>query len=167
MKKKEKDLFESNRKLENLASMDALTGLANRRIFDEHMNRIWQLQSRTGTELSLIICEIDFFKNYNDYYGHQAGDDCLKQVAEGLRQSVKRATDLIAWYGGEEFIIVLPDTEKPDALNVAQRIHQNIERLNIVHAESKIASNLTLSIGVSSVVPNHDHQPDTLIKKSR
>ena len=166
LQKRELELNVANKALEQLASQDGLTELANRRIFDEYIRRVWSLQSRTGTPLSLIMCDIDYFKRYNDRYGHQAGDESLKLVAKGLRGSVKRSTDLVARYGGEEFVVVLPETDTDDAHVVAGRIQRTIRRLRIPHADSDTADTVTLSIGISSMVPDHKLSPEALIKNA-
>ncbi|WP_455235333.1 GGDEF domain-containing response regulator, partial [Thiogranum longum] len=125
------ELSRSNRELKRLSSSDGLTGVANRRRFDEILAEEWQRAARTGMPLSLLFADIDFFKRYNDHYGHQAGDDCLKKVAEALQTTVHRPADLVSRYGGEEFVLILPDTTSEGALAVANKILQNVETLNI------------------------------------
>ncbi|MFC1878208.1 PAS domain S-box protein, partial [Thermodesulfobacteriota bacterium] len=115
-----KSAEEANQKLERLATLDGLTQLANRRMFDEYLAREWYRQARHNSSLSVILCDIDYFKRYNDTYGHQAGDECLKKVADKLKDSIARPSDLVARYGGEEFVLVLPSTNGQGAIHVAQ-----------------------------------------------
>ena len=143
----------ANQQLKRLATLDGLTQLANRRRFDEYMEQEWRRLATEQLPLSLILCDVDFFKLYNDTYGHQAGDEALKQVASALGQTVKRPADLVARYGGEEFAIVLPNTNKHGVLYVAECIHQAIRSLKIVHATSQVSAYITLSIGVANVIP--------------
>jgi two-component system, cell cycle response regulator len=152
-----------NQKLHHLATLDGLTGIANRREFDRILQQEWQRLNREKKLMSLIMCDIDFFKLYNDTYGHPAGDFCLKQVAKVLQSAVKRSADLVARYGGEEFAIVLPDTDPEGALFVAQRILQDLQELNIPHSASKIAPHVTLSIGVCTKMSNLEDKISTLI----
>ncbi len=159
-----KNAEEANQKLERLAKLDGLTQLANRRMFDEYLVREWSIQSRQKSSLSLILCDIDYFKRYNDAYGHQAGDECLKQVADKLKDSITRPTDLVARYGGEEFVLILPNTNSQGAIHVAQRIQTNIRKLKIPHIQSNIDMYLTLSMGISGVFPNHNQSVELLIK---
>jgi len=159
-----KNIEDANQKLERLATLDGLTQLSNRRMFDEYLVRQWSIQARQKSSLSVILCDIDYFKRYNDAYGHQAGDECLKQVADKLKDSIKRPTDLAARYGGEEFVLVLPDTNSQGAIHVAQRIKTNIRKLRIPHIQSDIDRYLTLSMGISYVFPNHNQSAELLIK---
>lgn len=146
-------LQDANHTLSELASLDGLTQVANRRCFDECFEQEWQRAQRDRRSLALILCDIDYFKRYNDLYGHPAGDRCLVQVAEAMQTTVKRSVDLVARYGGEEFAIVLPYTEANGAMQLAQEIRTAIANLHIPHAGSLIGAELTLSIGVSTVVP--------------
>ncbi len=143
----------ANQQLENLAMVDQLTQIANRRCFDLSLNRAWHHLSREQQPLSLLLCDIDYFKQYNDTYGHLEGDTCLKQIALALKQPVQRATDLVARYGGEEFAILLLNTDSDGALQVADKIHDTIQKLQIPHQASKIANQVTLSIGIATVIP--------------
>ncbi len=133
------------------AITDSLTGLANRRHFDETIRTEYYRMKRSEAPLSLLLLDIDHFKKFNDYYGHLAGDKCLQQVGAVLKTAVGRAPDVVARYGGEEFIIVLPETEKNGAIALAERIRQTIEDLAIPHAEAEVADHLTVSIGVVTV----------------
>lgn len=155
-------LEQANQELRRLANMDGLTGIANRRRFDEYLEQEWYRLAREQEDLSLILCDIDYFKNYNDHYGHQAGDDCLKEVAQAIRSTIQRPADLVARYGGEEFAIILPNTPPEGAIHIAESIRLNVKRLKIDHASSKIGC-LTLSLGVGSQVPSRQSQSSFLI----
>jgi diguanylate cyclase (GGDEF)-like protein len=139
--------------LNRLSRNDGLTGLANRRHFDEFYQQEWKRALREETPLSLILCDIDFFKNYNDTYGHQAGDDCLRAVAGVLQSCLRRPGDLAARYGGEEFIVVLPGTLREGALAVAESLRGAVEALAIPHSASAAAPVVTICLGVSFTVP--------------
>ena len=153
----------ANQELKRLATLDGLTGLANRRRFDEYIEQEWQRLAREQEPLSLILCDIDFFKLYNDTYGHQAGDDCLKQVATALRHSVKRPADLVARYGGEEFAVILPHTTAAGALCLAKSIHQQVRQLRLAHPGSTVSQYVTLSLGVAGLIPCSGVTPAKLI----
>ena len=157
------ELSRSNRELKRLSSSDGLTGVANRRRFDEILAEEWQRAARTGMPLSLLFADIDFFKRYNDHYGHQAGDDCLKKVAEALQATVHRPADLVSRYGGEEFVLILPDTTSEGALAVANKILQNVETLNIPHEKSEAANHVTLSIGIATLRPEEGGSTEQLV----
>ncbi|MBF2001620.1 MAG: diguanylate cyclase [Synechococcales cyanobacterium M58_A2018_015] len=157
-------LRQANAKLQHLALLDSLTQIANRRRFDEYLQQEWQRLQRKETPLSLILCDIDFFKRYNDRYGHQAGDACLKQVTRALQQVVKRSTDLIARYGGEEFAIILPDTDHGGAVVVAQQIRDVVRQLQIPHRGSDVANWVTLSLGIACMIPTPAHSPRNLVE---
>lgn len=156
-------LHTANQQLEKLANLDGLTQVPNRRCFDEQLEREWKRLAISQSPLSLILCDIDYFKRYNDFYGHQAGDACLRQVAKAIEQSLRRSTDFVARYGGEEFVIILPDTDFERACKVAKRIQTNVKNLNISHAQSKVSSCITLSLGISTQVPNSQSKPTSLI----
>jgi two-component system chemotaxis family response regulator WspR len=163
LEKMNNELTRSNDELQRLSTLDGLTGVANRRRFDEILEREWQRAARSGAPLSLIFADIDFFKRYNDHYGHQAGDDCLKQVAGALQQTVHRPADLVSRYGGEEFVIVLPETAPEGALAVAEKVLGNVANLRIPHATSGVSDCLTLSIGVATLTPAGDETAEELI----
>lgn len=146
-------LQQTNQDLEQLASMDQLTRIANRRQFDEYLQSEWARCNRVPRYLSLILCDIDFFKAYNDTYGHPAGDACLVQVAQILSRAAKRCNDKVARYGGEEFAFILPDTDRSGAECVAQRILQLFEQSHLPHGASKVATYVTVSIGISTMLP--------------
>lgn len=146
----------ANRQLQRLATLDGLTQLANRRRFDEYLDQVWRIGVREQQPLSLLLCDVDFFKLYNDSKGHQTGDECLQQVARSLKCAVKRPADLVARYGGEEFAVILPNTHGEGALQVAEGIRSSVRNLAIVHPQSPISEYVTLSVGVSCTVPNQD-----------
>jgi diguanylate cyclase (GGDEF)-like protein len=151
------------REIKRLANLDSLTQVANRRRFDEHLSQEWRRLAREKAPLSLILCDIDYFKPYNDYYGHQAGDATLKQVAQAIEGVIKRPADLVARYGGEEFAIILPNTGMAGAVKVAQLIQMEIKRLQIPHAHSQVSPFITLSLGITSQVPDPDLPPESVI----
>ena len=138
-----------------LSTQDGLTGVANRRHFDEALEREWRRASRSERPLSLLLLDVDYFKFFNDTAGHQAGDDCLREVARTLAASLQRASDLVARYGGEEFAVLLPETDAESALQLAELLRQRIETLHIPHEGSPLA-NVTASIGVATAVPSRD-----------
>jgi diguanylate cyclase (GGDEF)-like protein/PAS domain S-box-containing protein len=144
----QKKLVLSNKKLEKLSFFDQLTGLANRRNFDTTLERELRLARREKTLLSLIICDIDFFKLYNDHYGHQAGDACLQQIAAVLGSIPKRPADLACRYGGEEFTVILPRTDVQGVAHLAEKIRMAVQNSRISHAASKITDCVTLSLGL-------------------
>nr|WP_242032555.1 diguanylate cyclase [Coleofasciculus sp. FACHB-64] len=154
----------ANQKLQRLATLDGLTGLPNRRRFDEYLDQEWRRLRREKVPLSLILCDIDFFKLYNDTYGHQAGDTCLITVASAIAQAVKRPADLVARYGGEEFAVILPNTTQNGALQVAEEIRVAVQDLKIVHSHSLVSQYVTLSLGVATTVPDCDTSPEILLK---
>ncbi len=156
-------LAKANEELSRLATLDGLTQLANRRRFDEYINAEWRRSAREQTPLSLILCDIDYFKRYNDSYGHQAGDDCLRQVARAMSRAVKRPADLVARYGGEEFAVVLPNTKAEGAVQVAAAMQSEIEQLKLVHVASEVNPYVTLSLGVASTIPSQTFLPELLI----
>lgn len=147
------ELEEKNEMLELLSSLDGLTGLFNRRYFDHNLVKEWKQASRDETPLSLLIVDIDYLKNYNDYYGYQAGDDCLRKVGQLLYDSLLRPTDIIARYGGEEFAAILPNTESEGAEKVAERMIESVARSGIAHNGSPVAEIVTVSIGAYSIFP--------------
>ena len=164
-KRTEKALAKANLKLERLATMDGLTMIPNRRQFDDFLQQEWKRLTREQAPLSMILCDIDYFKYYNDAYGHVAGDKCLKQVAQGIDRAVKRPADLVARYGGEEFAVILTNTEIDGALKVAEEIQKEIGNLKIPHAQSIVAEYVSLSIGVGSKVPDWSGGPETFINE--
>lgn len=161
-----KELEEKNAKLELLSSLDGLTGLFNRRYFDDNLLKEWKQAIRDSTCLSLLIVDIDYFKNYNDYYGHLEGDDCLRKVAQSLYEALLRPTDIIARYGGEEFTVILPNTGSEGAGEVAKRMMDAVARLDIVHKTSSVADTVTISIGVSSLLPTRKSAVTSLLDRA-
>jgi diguanylate cyclase (GGDEF)-like protein len=159
----EKALEEANCELEQLAALDGLTRIANRRQFDQTLGREWKRLSRDSKPLSLIMCDIDFFKKYNDNYGHVAGDDCLKQVATAISSAVHRPADIVARYGGEEFGVIMPDTDLEGATVVADEIHKAVRKLGIPHNHSEAAPVVSLSLGVTTMVPVAEQSLKTII----
>ena len=156
-------LQDANEELTRLATSDGLTQVANRRRFDQYLQQEWQRMMRDRSPMSLILCDIDFFKLYNDTYGHQDGDDCLKQVAKILDRAAKRSIDLAARYGGEEFAIILPNTDQEGALRVAKGIQTAMNDKAIPHRGSKIKETLSLSMGIATTVPHNIIAPEMLI----
>ncbi|MGB3790246.1 MAG: diguanylate cyclase [Phormidesmis sp.] len=156
-------LEDFNQELKRLARMDGLTQVANRRSFDEYIERAWKNVGSGRASLSLILCDIDYFKNFNDTYGHQAGDICLKKVAKAIEKTVQRSTDFVARYGGEEFAVVLPNTNATGAERVADEIRQAIRLLKIEHSESEVSDRITLSLGIASISSSNNAHPDMLI----
>jgi diguanylate cyclase (GGDEF)-like protein/PAS domain S-box-containing protein len=156
-------LLEANRELQRISQQDGLTGIANRRYFDEYLVREWRRASRSAQTLALILADVDHFKAYNDCYGHQAGDDCLHRITEVLSAEVRRPADLLARYGGEEVVAALPDTSLEGALQIAENMRIAVEVLAIPHARSATAPHVTLSLGVAAVVPRPDILPRWLI----
>ncbi|RTR40089.1 diguanylate cyclase [Shewanella canadensis] len=148
------DLNEAKRKLEELSQTDGLTKIPNRRCFDETLQALWQKAIREESKIGLMMIDIDHFKLYNDTYGHLAGDQCLREVAQALSQTLNLNTDLVARYGGEEFVVLLPDTR--DCLSPAKRCQYNIERLGLPHNTSLTSEFITVSIGVASISPAQD-----------
>ncbi|MGR3320208.1 MAG: GGDEF domain-containing response regulator [Candidatus Anammoxibacter sp.] len=145
------ELQEANKKLERLSYLDGLTGISNRRLFDMFLDEEWRRCKRDEKCLSLIMTDIDFFKKYNDTYGHQKGDDCLKQVAAALNAVARRPGDLTARYGGEEFVLVLSNTDSSNALILAERYRDAVVSLEIPHGSSEVSDYVTLSLGVATV----------------
>jgi diguanylate cyclase (GGDEF)-like protein/PAS domain S-box-containing protein len=152
--------------LENLSTTDGLTGISNRRRFDEFLQREWRRSMREYSTLSLLIVDIDYFKEFNDRYGHLAGDDCLKQVAVTLGGTMRRASDLVARYGGDEFACVLPGMGEKKAVKVAQRIVDEVARLTIPHESSSVAEHVTVSIGVATEVPAKGREYSDLMRRA-
>jgi adenylate cyclase len=152
-----------NQGQKNLAFTDSLTQIANRRFFDYYLEQQWWRSQKYNQELSLILCDVDFFKLYNDTYGHQGGDECLRKVASAIKASV-RANDLPARYGGEEFVIILPNTDAQVAVLVANRIRFKLKEMEIPHLSSKVSSHVSISCGISSLKMNHAKSPKELIE---
>ncbi|WP_320044694.1 diguanylate cyclase domain-containing protein [uncultured Desulfobacter sp.] len=152
----QKALEMANEKLILISNQDGLTGLANRRRFDDYLSREWFAHKRIKKEFSLILCDVDHFKFYNDTYGHRKGDDCLKRIAQAIEGCMRRPRDMAARYGGEEFAAILPETGLYGALQMAENIRSQVETLYIPHESSKICDHVTISLGVAVVIPNPD-----------
>jgi diguanylate cyclase (GGDEF)-like protein len=163
LRQSEAELLQVNQELEYLVHIDSLTQVANRRCFDESLNREWQRSLREQQPLSLILWDIDYFKHYNDLYGHQAGDRCLVKIAQAVKHVLQRPTDLVARYGGEEFVVILPNTTNQGAIAVAQLIQKTILGLSTVHENSHVSNIVTTSLGIATVVPVETLQPDILV----
>lgn len=159
-------LEESNIALLRLAAMDGLTGIANRRLFDEVLEREWMSGIETGAPLSLVLTDVDNFKKFNDIYGHLAGDDCLKRVAQVVGRMPERPNDLSARYGGEEFALVLPHRNEQEAARVADAMRRGIESLSLPHKASTHNGCLTVSVGVVTRIPTADSSPAALIESA-
>jgi diguanylate cyclase (GGDEF)-like protein len=157
-------LSNANEELERLARIDGLTGIPNRREFDVNLDREWRRMAREKKPLALIMCDVDHFKQYNDTYGHQGGDDCLRKVAGALAGWARRPGDFAARYGGEEFAMLLADTDAKGAGYVAQMICDAVRRLEIPHASSSVAQHVTLSLGVCVVIPDPEANMQDLVE---
>ncbi len=168
-KKIELALQEANQKLKGLANIDSLTQIANRRCFDARLQKEWEVLAQQQRPLTLIMFDIDGFKLYNDHYGHLAGDDCLVQIAQAVyqytrHQDLRRSIDLVARYGGEEFVVLLSGKDLATGIQVAERIQQGIYRLKIPHEYSLVREIVTVSLGIASVIPSLEVQPNYLIE---
>ncbi|MDD2159394.1 PleD family two-component system response regulator [Pseudomonas sp. MIL19] len=149
--------------LKGLARVDGLTGIPNRRAFDVRLAQAWSQACREGRTLSLMMIDIDYFKRYNDHFGHVQGDECLRQVAKAIAQSVNRPYDMAARFGGEEFACILPETNLQGALILADKIQARISQLAVAHPGSEVSKWVSLSIGVASLQPRIDREPSELI----
>jgi diguanylate cyclase (GGDEF)-like protein len=158
-----RQLQQLNEELQRLAVIDELTGISNRRFFNMVLGQEWGRATREVHPLSLILIDIDSFKNYNDYYGHQKGDECLRRVARALSELVRRPGDQVARYGGEEFVVLMPHTGLRGAAGVAEKLRQQIEELNLEHARSDVSNRVTISLGVASAIPERGSSPEQLI----
>jgi diguanylate cyclase (GGDEF)-like protein len=157
-----KELELANQDLEKLAIYDELTGIPNRRYFNQYLEQEWRHCLREQASLSLILCDVDYFKKYNDLYGHQAGDRALQAVAKILAHSLKRSTDFVARYGGEEFVVILSHTDREGAYQVALRIQDNMSTQRISHPDSPLCPYVTLSMGIASAVPSNSQAAESL-----
>lgn len=160
------ELRANNNRLQDLSIKDSLTGISNRRHFDQFIETSFKNSIRLGKPLSLIMIDIDHFKLYNDNYGHQKGDDCIIRVATTMALSVKRPMDLVARYGGEEFAVVLNETDKSGAMIVAQKIRNDINELSLPHGYSYIAPHITLSLGVATIIPSQSYSIKEFINRA-
>lgn len=162
----QKKLEASNAVLRQLSTQDGLTGLANRRHFDDIVEREWRRCQRSGKQMSLIMIDIDGFKLYNDHYGHQGGDDCLRMVAQALKAGMLRGGDTVARYGGEEFAIILPETDTQGAAAVGERLREGVEDLHLSHEKSPCSDHVTISVGVATCTPSLKTAPERLIQEA-
>ncbi len=160
---RERKLREMAVELESQTMVDGLTGIANRRRFDLHLDDEFRRAKRNASPISLIMIDVDYFKNYNDNYGHQHGDECLVRIASTLGRVLNRSRDLVARYGGEEFTVILPDTNEDGALQVAETMRAEVEALMIEHAYSGVGKYVTISLGVSTLTPEHATKTGTPI----
>ncbi|WP_375739020.1 GGDEF domain-containing protein [Pseudomonas boanensis] len=163
-KKAEEELIRLQKQLEEYSYKDGLTGVANRRMFDSVLDVEWANARRTHQPLSLILLDIDYFKQYNDHYGHIQGDDCLKSVGQLLTAAASRPRDLIGRFGGEEFVLILPETDGAAARQVAEHCRKLIHEQCIPHSNSDVASLLTISLGVGTIIPQQHDQPLAFIE---
>ena len=157
---KQSELYQ---KVQLQAQVDGLTQISNRRHFDEYFYQVWQQMESIKSSLSVILCDIDFFKLYNDTYGHPAGDDCLRQVATAINKAGNCTGSLVARYGGEEFVVVLPNTSASAAVEIAESIRAEVKALQIPHEKSLVSDCVTLSLGVASIIPSADSNPVGLV----
>jgi diguanylate cyclase (GGDEF)-like protein len=162
----EKDLTRSNQQLERLSGVDALTGLANRRAMDAHLTQEWSRLSRDAASVAFILCDVDHFKEFNDHYGHLAGDTCLQRVASALSAVVQRSTDLVARYGGEEFLIVLSGTDTNHVQTVVERVRAAVVDLRVSHERSAVAPVVTISAGIVLATLDELPEPEDLLHRA-
>ena len=159
----ENQLKKANERLKLLSVMDGLTQIPNRRKFDEYLDSEWHRLFRTKEPMSVVLCDIDFFKLYNDNYGHQAGDDCLQKVARAIADCAQRSIDIAARYGGEEFALILPATDAEGAMAVSEGIRNSVENLKLDHEKSTVNEYVTLSLGVATMIPGKDNSAEALV----
>ncbi len=158
------DLKIKSDKLEELSMCDALTGIPNRRFFQDAYDKKYKEVLRDGKRVALMMIDVDYFKLYNDNYGHWQGDDCLKKVASALRKTLKRPTDMVARYGGEEFVIILKDVDKEGAKTVAESLVKAVEQMKIPHAHSSVSEFVTISVGVAIKEVDEEISQEELVK---
>ncbi len=163
-KKTEQDVLKLQKQLQEFSFKDGLTGVSNRRMFDTVLEEEWLQAQRNHQPLSLIMLDIDYFKQYNDCYGHVQGDDTLKRIAAVLNGACTRARDFFARYGGEEFALILPETDRAAAIKMAERCRSLIFKEQILHEQSEVSQILTISIGVDTIIPTHDDNQLTFIE---
>ncbi len=159
----QKKLEESNIELERLSAIDGLTGIPNRRSFDEYITKEWSRAVREETCLALLLIDIDFFKKYNDGYGHQGGDDCLRKVATALAETMRRSSDMVARYGGEEFGVILPNTDIDGAMVIAEELRLAVEQLALKHEFSDVGGIVSISLGAAGIPPRCGENSASLI----
>jgi len=161
-----RQLEEANKTLQRFSYLDGLTGVSNRRFFDDTLLKEWRRAQREKQSIGFIMIDIDFFKAYNDFYGHQGGDECLKRVARAINTVPKRPTDFVARYGGEEFAVVLPNTDIEGVMVVAEQMLNDVRNLAIVHERSKVADRVTISLGIAACIPPKGKGFEQLIKEA-
>lgn len=166
LNKKNAELLRVIEKLESISRVDSLTGLSNRRAFDEVYKHKYANARRRKESLVLLMLDIDFFKQYNDTYGHMEGDICLQKIASAFQNTVNRSSDFVARFGGEEFVVLLPDTDKKGAMKVALDIQQNIQEQRIPHKNSSVSEYVTVSIGIEEAHPDETSNPNDFIKNA-
>lgn len=159
LRESQRELMRANLELERLTRIDGLTGLGNRRYFDEYLAAEWKRGLRTGMPLSVLMIDVDHFKRYNDAYGHLAGDDVLKKVAGVIQDGASRSTDLAARFGGEEFVVILTDVPQGGATHVAERLVQGVRDLDIAHGDGRV----TVSVGIATAYPRGESEPGLLL----
>ena len=164
-KKQEQELETLKKQLEEYSYQDGLTGIANRRFFEDSYQREWLNAQREQQPLTIMLLDIDYFKQYNDYNGHILGDACLKQIAQILKKSVSRPRDLVARFGGEEFVLILPDTSQASAIEVVERILQSIRTADICHSTSPLDQRLSVSLGVKTIIPTQKNDKMAFLKE--
>jgi len=162
----QRQLAETNLKLQHLAAMDGLTGLPNRRFFDERLEEEWLRGSREQGWLTIVMVDIDHFKQFNDVYGHLVGDDCLKKVAKAIASGLSRPSDMVARFGGEEFVMILPGTDASGAEFIAEKARKAVEALAIPHTGSNTSEFVTISLGVATTVPDRGAASSSLLAES-
>lgn len=163
VREKTLELKKANKELSRLSYIDGLTKLYNRRYFDSQLTKEWHRLQRIAQPISLLLCDIDFFKEFNDSYGHQKGDEGIQKVAQIIMEHSKRSIDIPARYGGEEFAVILPQTDSSQARILAERIRHGVECENILHSSSKTANRLSISIGVATTIPKNGEDPASLV----
>ena len=159
-------LKEMNAQLEELSNIDPLTNLSNRRHFDDVLQVEWKRALRHESPISVLMLDIDFFKRFNDQYGHLAGDDCLQQVAACLKAQLRRPSDLLARYGGEEFVVLLPQTDEMGAQIVAESLRRAVEALHVESGGEPLAGQISISVGVATLRPQPDLRPESLVDQA-
>lgn len=164
LQEKSEELESLNKKLEKLSRTDSLTGVFNRFMFDRSLKREWDRCKRQFTPLSLMIIDIDYFKSFNDNYGHQAGDDCIRKVAGVLSTCARRSSDIVTRYGGDEFAIILPYMDRQNVYSLAEQIRKGIEEVNIEHMYSPISNCVTISLGANTIIPSDKSSIDEFIR---
>jgi len=164
LRKSQQELMESNLELQRLTNVDGLTGLSNRRYFNDYLESEWSHAIRAKTPISILMIDIDHFKQYNDSYGHLAGDEVLQTVADTVRRSFRRSTDLAARFGGEEFVVILPLSPAADLQDLADLVVKEVEALKLPHIGSASGAGVTISVGGATIVPQRDDKPFALIE---